>query len=128
MSGHNITVPVRALKNVPGLESIFAPFLPANVPLPRLPVGSVGEVKQIKQCSESNLFEENKALPVRVLANVPSVPGAPVPSVGLSEPGHWDMGPNNTGEEKQSESNLCEDNKPVPEAVPEPGPLDKEIK
>merc|ERR1711867_59561 len=77
MSGDNITLPVCALANVPGLESIFAPFLPANVPLPRLPVRSVGEVKQIKQYSESNLFEENKAVPVPVPANVPSVPGAP---------------------------------------------------
>ena len=99
MSSVNITLPLSVLKNVPGLTSIFAPILAANVPLPRVVVGSVGEVKQ-----------ENKALPVPV--NVPSVPGAPVPIVGVSEPGHWDMGPNNRGEDTQSES------EPVHESVP----------
>ena len=123
MSGVNITVPVRALKNVPGLESIFAPFLPANVPLPRLPVGSVGEVKQIKQCTESFLCEENKALPVPV--NVPSVPGAPVPIVGVSEPGHSDMGRNNTGEETHSESESAPES--VPDGVPEENQSDSEL-
>ena len=99
----NINPPLSALKNVPVLTSFFAPILAPNVPLPPVAVGSVGEVKQ-----------EIKALPVVV--NVPSVPGAPVPIVGVSEPGHSDMGRNNTGEETQSES------EPAPESVPEAEP------
>ena len=111
-SSVNITLPLSALKNVPGLTSIFAPILAANVPLPRVAVGSVGEVKQ-----------EIKALPVAV--NVPSVPGAPVPIVGVSEPGHSDMGRNNTGEETQSESEPAPES--VPEAVPEENQSDSEF-
>ena len=100
MSAVNITLPLSALKNVPVLTHIFAPILAPNVPLPPVAVGSVGEVKQ-----------EIKALPVAV--NVPSVPGAPVPIVGVSEPGHSDMGRNNTGEETHSESESA------PESVPD---------
>ena len=107
VSAVNITLPLSALKNVPVLTHIFAPILAPNVPLPPVAVGSVGEVKQ-----------EIKALPVMV--NVPSVPGAPVPIVGVSEPGHWDIGPNNRGEDTQSES------EPAPESVPEAVPEEKQ--
>ena len=108
VSAVNITLPLSALKNVPVLTHIFAPILAPNVPLPPVAVGSVGEVKQ-----------EIKALPVAV--NVPSVRGAPVPIVGVSEPGHSDMGRNNTGEERQTESEPPPEPaaESVSEAVPE---------
>ena len=122
--------------------------VPANVPVPGVPVPSVGpkpgpwdkgpnnrgEEKQSKQCSESNLFEDNKPVPVPVPANVPPVPGVPVPSVG-PKPGPWDKGPNNGGEEKQSNTTIVPVPSPipvpgaqVPSVGPEPGPWDKEIK